>query len=159
MSVKSPVSTPLTVSLKVTVQRTVAAEVGLASARTIDVTVGGVASAATTTGALGALVAVQDRNTAVTEYVYVPAATPVSSQVSVAGGSGAATELPQARVVDAPIVRRTTHPSGAPPFGAVTEDQATRTTPVIASGAAVTEPGADRVPTDASAVPRPGPPQ
>jgi hypothetical protein len=65
-SAKSLVSTPATLSLKVTVHWTLAALVGLPAARSIELTVGGVTSVTTVTELLGELVAVQVRKTATT---------------------------------------------------------------------------------------------
>ena len=63
-SAKSAASTPVTDSLKVTVQLTEAAAVGEAAARVIDTTDGGVASAAT--GPASADVVVQPAKVATT---------------------------------------------------------------------------------------------
>jgi hypothetical protein len=99
------VSTPVTGSLKVTAHDTPAALVGLAVARVMEETVGGVASLTTVTEVLAMLDAVQEWYTAVTWYVYVPSRTLVS--LHVAPVNRAFEALPQAAVGVAPANRRT----------------------------------------------------
>jgi hypothetical protein len=95
-----------------------------------DVTETG-AVAVTVTLLLEELGELHDRKTELTVYVYVPAATPVSSQLAVGAASGAACVVPHASLVVPDLVRRTQYPRPVePPAGETTPVHVTCTVPL-----------------------------
>lgn len=143
----------MTLSVKVTVQRTADALVGEGSARTIEETVGGVTSLTTVTELLADEVAVQLRQTATTLYVYVPSATPESLQL--VDDVSELAEVPHAALGVEPRYRKTKYPPTAPALGAETPVQLTDTVPEPAVLEPVTAVGTARAPTAAVALPPP----